>query len=145
MTGASLDGVLACLKDYRRLGVWLEVTTLVIPGINDSEEELRQLAAFIANELGRDVPWHISAFYPTYKMQDRPPTPVETLCLARDLGRQAGLNYVYLGNVNDPGAGDTICPDCGKTVIRRQRLQFMEIELTGNHCNYCRGNIAGIF
>ncbi len=144
VTGASLDGVLDCLRDYRRLGIWLEVTTLVIPGHNDSEEELRRIAAFISQDLGHDVPWHISAFYPTYKMLDRPPTPVATLRLARDLGHQAGLEYVYMGNVSDPGAGDTICPGCGKTVIRRQRLQFLETKLTGNRCNYCKREIAGI-
>ena len=144
VTGASLDGVLDCLRDYRRLGIWLEVTTLVIPGHNDSEEELRQIAAFIAEELGRDVPWHISAFYPTYKMLDRPPTPLATLRLARDLGRQAGLDYVYLGNVSDPGAGDTICPGCGQTVIRRQGLQFLETKLIDNRCEYCKHEIAGV-
>jgi pyruvate formate lyase activating enzyme len=144
VTGASLDGVLDCLRDYRRLGIWLEVTTLVIPGHNDGEDELRQIAAFIADELGRDVPWHISAFYPTYKMLDRPPTPAATLYLARDLGRQAGLNYVYLGNVNDPGAGDTICPGCGETVIRRNGLQFVETALTDNRCKHCQYEISGV-
>ncbi len=144
VTGASLNGVLDCLRDYRRLGIWLEVTTLVIPGHNDSEEELQQIATFIADELGRDVPWHISAFYPTYKMLDRPPTAAVTLSLARDLGRQAGLKYVYLGNVDQAGGGDTICPGCGQTVIRRQRLQFIATELTGNCCKYCQYEIAGV-
>ncbi len=144
VTGASLEGVLECLHDYRRLGIWLEVTTLVIPGHNDSEEELSQLASFIADELGRDVPWHLSAFYPTYKMLDRPATPTNTLYQARDVGRRAGLRHVYLGNVNDVGAGDTICPACGKTVIRRQRMQFVDTDLTGNRCNFCGYEIAGI-
>ena len=144
VTGASLDGVLDCLREYRRLGIWLEVTTLVIPGHNDSEDELRQIAAFIAEELGREVPWHLSAFYPTYKMLDRPPTPLASLHLARDIGRHAGLKYVYLGNVDDTGAGDTVCPSCGQTVIRRQGLKFIDTELTGNRCNYCRYEIAGV-
>jgi len=144
VTGASLQGVLDCLRDYRRLGIWLEVTTLVIPGHNDDEDELRQLAAFVAEELGVDVPWHISAFYPTYKMQDRPPTPVPTLYKARDIGRDAGLNYVYLGNVSDPGASDTTCPGCGRVVIRRHRLHFDETELTNNCCNHCKYRVAGI-
>ncbi len=144
VTGASIDGVLDCLRDYRRLGIWLEVTTLVIPGHNDSEEELRGIATFIAEELGPDVPWHLSAFYPTYKMLDRPPTPVASLILARNVGREAGLKYVYLGNVDDPGGGDTHCPGCGKTVIRRQRLKLVETELTDNCCNHCRYRIAGI-
>ena len=144
VTGASLHGVLDCLRDYHRLGIWLEVTTLVIPGHNDSEDELRQIAAFIAGELGRDVPWHLSAFYPTFKMLDRQPTPVTTLLLARDLGRQAGLKYVYLGNVDVGGAGDTVCPGCGKVVIRRRQLQCIETALTGNRCNYCRYEISGV-
>lgn len=144
VTGASLTGVLDCLRDYRRLGIWLEVTTLVIPGHNDSEEELRQIAGFIADELGPNVPWHISAFYPTYKMLDRQPTPASTLSLARDLGRRAGLEYVYMGNVNEAGAGDTICPGCGQTVIHRQRLQFLDTDLTGNCCSHCQYEIAGV-
>lgn len=144
VTGAALSGVLACLRDYRRLGIWLEVTTLVIPGFNDSKEELQKLSAFIVTELGEDVPWHVSAFYPTYKMLDRPPTPAATLYMARDIGRQAGLHYVYLGNLNDPGAGDTICPACGQTVIRRHRMHSLETELTGDRCNYCRHRIHGV-
>lgn len=144
VTGASLEGVLDCLRDYRRLGIWLEVTTLVIPGHNDSEDELRQIAAFIAKELGVEVPWHISAFYPTYKMQDRPPTPVSTLLLAREFGREAGLHYVYLGNASVPGAGDTLCPGCGQKVIRRERLQFIATELAGNSCNRCQARIPGV-
>ena len=144
VTGASLEGVLDCLRDYRRLGIWLEVTTLVIPGHNDSEDELCQIAAFIAEELGVEVPWHISAFYPTYKMQDRPPTPVSTLLLAREFGREAGLHYVYLGNASVPGAGDTVCPGCGQKVIRRERLQFIATELAGDCCSRCQARIPGV-
>jgi len=144
VTGASLEGVLECLRDYRRLGIWLEITTLVIPGHNDSEDELRQIASFISGELGAEVPWHISAFYPTYKMQDRPPTPLATLHLARDVGRQSGLHYVYLGNVNDPEAGDTICPGCGKAVIRRRGMQCIETAISARNCKYCRYEIAGV-
>ena len=145
VTGASLSGVLDCLLDYRRLGVWLEVTTLVIPGINDSEDELRELSIFIANELGPDVPWHVSAFYPTYKMQDRPPTSTATLHRAREIGREAGLHYIYLGNVSEPGASDTNCPGCGEVVIRRQRLQFFESHISNSCCRHCGHRIAGVF
>ena len=144
VTGASLDGVLECLKDYRRLGIWLEVTTLVIPGHNDSREELGRIAEFICGELGVDVPWHVSAFYPTYKMLDRPPTPLATLRMARDIGRTAGLHYVYLGNVNEPGAGDTVCPGCGQMVIRRRQLQFMEMAISDQKCKQCGHVIAGV-
>lgn len=145
VTGASLEGVLDCLRDYHRLGIWLEVTTLVIPGHNDSEAELGQIARFIADDLGPDVPWHLSAFYPTYKMLDRPPTPVATLYLARDIGRQAGLGYVYLGNIRDAGSGDTTCPQCGAIVIRRDGLQCTGVSLSGNRCRQCGGVIPGLF
>ena len=144
VTGASLDGVIECLKDYRRLGIWLEITTLVIPGHNDSRDELSRIANFISGELGVEIPWHISAFFPTYKMQDRPPTPLATLQMARDIGRQSGLHYVYLGNVDDLESGDTICPGCGKTVIRRRRLQCIETAISGQNCKYCQYKIAGI-
>jgi pyruvate formate lyase activating enzyme len=144
VTGASLSRVLDCLRDYRRLGIWLEVTTLIIPGINDSDTELRALATFVAQELGLDVPWHVSAFYPTYKMQDRPPTPVETLYRAREIGREQGLHYIYLGNVSEPGASDTSCPGCGKVVIRRQRLQFIESHISDSCCPCCGHRIAGV-
>nr|NIP48579.1 AmmeMemoRadiSam system radical SAM enzyme [Gammaproteobacteria bacterium]NIQ11126.1 AmmeMemoRadiSam system radical SAM enzyme [Gammaproteobacteria bacterium]NIR25418.1 AmmeMemoRadiSam system radical SAM enzyme [Gammaproteobacteria bacterium]NIY19027.1 AmmeMemoRadiSam system radical SAM enzyme [Gammaproteobacteria bacterium] len=144
ITGASLGGILDCLRDYKRLGLWLEVTTLVIPGHNDGDAELQQIATFIADELGPDVPWHVSAFYPTYKMQNRPPTPAETLLKARDIGRDAGLQFVYLGNSSAAGASDTICPGCGETVIRRNRLQYIESQLNGNRCKHCNHDIAGI-
>jgi pyruvate formate lyase activating enzyme len=136
--------VLECLKDYRRLGIWLEVTTLVIPGHNDSRDELRRIADFISGELGAEVPWHISAFYPTYKMHDRPPTSLATLLMAREIGRESGLHYVYLGNVNQADAGDTICPGCGQTVIRRRRLQFIEMAISDQQCQYCQHAIAGV-
>lgn len=144
VTGASLEGVLDCLRDYRRLGIWLEVTTLIIPGHNDSEDELKQMASFIASELGPEIPWHLSAFYPTYKMQDRPPTPISTLTMAKEIGRAAGLRYVYIGNVDEPGASDTICSGCGQVVIRRQRLQFSDAALTGACCKTCGLRVAGV-
>jgi len=144
VTGARLDGVLACLKDYRRLGIWLEVTTLVIPGHNDSDGELRQIAEYIAGELGPEVPWHVSAFYPTYKMLDRPPTPVETLHRAYRLGREAGLHYVYIGNVPGGGGEDTSCPHCGVAVIRRRGFSLVGRALQQECCAACGHGIAGI-
>jgi len=124
VTGASLEGVLACLRDYRRLGIWLEVTTLVIPGWNDDEDELRNLAGFIAGELGKEVPWHVSAFHPTYRMLDRPPTPAATLRRAAAIGMDAGLQHVYVGNLPIEGGEDTFCPHCRKMVIRRRGFQL---------------------
>lgn len=102
--GASLEQVLASLREYRSVGIWLEITTLVIPGLNDSEEELRNLARFIVDELGPQTPWHVTQFYPTFRLTDVPRTPVTTLRTARQIGIEAGLRYVYEGNV--PGEGE---------------------------------------
>jgi len=144
VTGATLEGVLACLRDYRRLGIWLEVTTLVIPGWNDETDELRRLAEFIAGQLGREVPWHVSAFHPTYRMLDRPATPVKTLQRAAAIGRAAGLQHVYLGNLPLAGGEDTFCPHCNATVIRRQNFQVLAQAVDNGHCRACGGAIAGI-
>jgi pyruvate formate lyase activating enzyme len=145
VTGASLQGVLECLKDYRRLGIWLEVTTLVIPGHNDSEADLQQTAEFIAGELGCSVPWHVTAFYPAYRMLDRPPTPLASLVKAREIGRQAGLEYVYIGNLVAAGGEDTFCPDCGTAVIRRRGFSLLGVDLQQNRCGQCGRELAGIF
>jgi pyruvate formate lyase activating enzyme len=105
------------LQRIRQLGIWLEVTTLVIPGINDDQAELHDVAGFIAEELGVETPWHISGFVPRYKMDDAQPTHVATLQLAQEIGLEAGLRYVYLGNV--PGEANTSCYNCGRLLIRR--------------------------
>lgn len=145
VTGASLDGVLECLKDYRRLGIWLEVTTLVIPGLNDSPAELRQIAEFIAGELGQEVPWHVTAFYPSYKMLDRPPTSPESLLKARAIGREAGLAHIYIGNVATADGEETLCPGCKAVVIRRQGFRLQEMVLDGNRCRQCGYELKGEF
>jgi pyruvate formate lyase activating enzyme len=144
VTGASLAGVLDCLKDYRRLGIWLEVTTLVIPGLNDSDDDLRGIAQFIAGELGRDVPWHVTAFYPTYRMLDRPPTPLASLVKAREAGVAAGLDYVYVGNVAGGEGEFTFCPGCGAAVIRRQGFRLLEVALDAGLCRQCGHELAGV-
>ena len=143
VTGATLAGVLACLRDYRRLGIWLEVTTLVIPGWNDDPDELRRLAGHIANELGREVPWHVSAFHPTYRMLDRPATPAGTLQRAAAIGGEAGLQNVYVGNLPVAGGEDTRCPRCGAVVIRRSGFRLMAMEVHEGRCRFCGGGIAG--
>jgi pyruvate formate lyase activating enzyme len=144
VTGATLEGVLACLRDYRRLGIWLEVTTLVIPGWNDQPDELRRLAEFIAGELGPEVPWHVSAFHPSYRMLDRPATPAGTLEQAAAIGREAGLHHVYLGNLPMTGGEDTFCPHCQATVIRRRGFRLLDRALDHGRCRACGGTIAGI-
>ncbi|ORJ62982.1 AmmeMemoRadiSam system radical SAM enzyme [Geothermobacter hydrogeniphilus] len=145
LTGASLDGVLETLKDYRRHGIWVEVTTLVIPGRNDDDDQLRGIARFIACELGCEVPWHVTAFYPTYKLLDAPPTPADTLRRARDFGREAGLLHVYTGNVHDPEGGHTFCSGCGERLIERRGFHVVAMRLEGGCCRQCGTRLAGLF
>ena len=97
--GARLEGVLESIINFRTLGIWIEITTLVIPGINDSDRELEQIAHFIAENVGAETPWHISRFYPTYKMIDRPPTPIAKVLRGVEIGQAAGLKFVYPGNI----------------------------------------------
>jgi len=144
ISGAALEPVLANLKLIQQLGIWLEVTTLVIPGLNDSDDELRWVARFLANELGPDVPWHISRFYPHYKMRDTPPTPTATLERAWQLGREAGLHYVYVGNVPGHDTESTRCPGCGTVVIERYGYQIGRRHLRNGACATCGTVIAGV-
>lgn len=141
--GARLEPVLSSLRAIRRLGIWLEVTTLVIPGINDDPMELRDAASFVAGELGVDTPWHISRFFPAYKMTQVPPTPVSKLQEAREIGLEAGLRYVYLGNVH--GGEDTLCRNCGSLLIRRSTYQILENRIpVGGRCPDCGIEVNGI-
>jgi pyruvate formate lyase activating enzyme len=142
--GATLQPVLDALIKMVQLGVWVEVTTLIIPGLNDSDEELRQIAGFVADELGPQVPWHISRFHPAYKMLDRPRTPVDTLHRAREIGHEAGLRYVYEGNVPGAGGEDTICPGCGRPAIRRLGYQILEYAVEDGRCEHCGAEIEGV-
>lgn len=144
VVGARLEGVLETIRDYRRHNIWIELTTLIIPGLNDGDAELRAIARFIADELGVDTPWHVSRFYPTYLMTNRPGTPVETLNRAYDIGREAGLRYIYLGNVTAPGREDTACPGCGEQLIRRSGFSVLANRLATGSCPACGTAIAGI-
>ena len=119
---AELPKVLDTIRTYRKLNIWIELTTLIIPGHNDSEEELRAIAKFIVNELGPQVPWHVSAFYPTYKLPDAPPTSPKTLKRAREIGLEEGLRYVYEGNIPGSDGEHTYCYSCKKPVIKRLRI-----------------------
>ncbi len=142
--GARLQPVLDNLKLLKARGVWLEVTTLVIPGLNDSDGELGEIAAFIAQELGAATPWHVSRFHPTYRLTDRPPTPVSTVLRAREIGLQAGLHYVYAGNIPGLGGEDTLCPACGATVIARSGFTVRRNRAVGGVCAACGAAIAGV-
>lgn len=144
VTGAHLAGVLECLSDYRRHGIWLEVTTLLIPGENDDREQVEGIARFIADTLGNDVPWHISRFFPQYKMTDHTATPPELLSDAVDIGLKAGLRYVYEGNIQG-GREDTVCPSCGSTVLRRRGFNTSPSCLNDGRCGACSTEIAGVW
>jgi ribosomal protein L37AE/L43A len=135
--GAPLQPVLDSLKVIRDYGIWLEVTTLVIPGLNDDPAELRDAARFIAAELGTRVPWHISRFYPAHNMTDRPPTPFKMLQRAKEIGAEEGLKYIYIGNVPSAVNEDTVCPDCGRTLIARSGFSVIANQVRAGHCPYC--------
>jgi len=142
--GARLQPVLDSLKLMKELGVWVEVTTLVIPGLNDSDDELRQIAIFIAEELGAETPWHVSRFHPTYKLTDRSSTPPGTLVRARQIGLDAGLRYVYTGNVPGSEGEHTFCYHCGQRVIGRWGFAITEYRLKDGRCDQCGTGIDGV-
>jgi len=142
--GARLQPVLDSLKKMVQQGVWVEVTTLVIPGLNDGQDELGEIADFIVQELGPQVPWHISRFHPTYQLLDRPATPIQTLHRAKEIGLAAGLHYVYEGNVPGAGGEDTVCPQCGQTVIHRFGFRILDTALHEGRCAHCGTTIDGV-
>jgi pyruvate formate lyase activating enzyme len=142
--GARLAPVLENLKLMREMGIWVEITTLVIPSLNDSEQEFEEIAKFIIS-LGQDVPWHISAFYPTYKMRNPPRTPASILHKAREIGLRKGLRYVYCGNIPGEEGEDTICPQCKRKVIERIGFRVLRNEVIKGECRYCHTKIEGIF
>jgi len=142
-----LQPVLDTLKYLvHETGCWTEITTLLIPGQNDSDAELKQLAAWVCKELGSDVPLHFSAFHPDWKMLDIPSTPAATLSRARDIAVKAGLHHVYTGNVHDTEGGSTFCPACRSKLIVRDWYDILDYRLTENgHCPDCGTAIAGRF
>jgi pyruvate formate lyase activating enzyme len=142
--GARLQPVLDNLKLMKRLGIWIEVTTLVIPRLNDSRAELHDAAGFVARELGPDTPWHISRFHPAWRMTDRPPTPLESLHRAHDIGREEGLRFIYIGNVPEEGGQDTICPQCGRALIHRDGFGELTNHVLEDHCPDCGTPVAGV-
>lgn len=143
VAGARLDEVCACIRDYRQRGIWIEITTLLIPGENDTREQMEGVASFVATDLGVDTPWHVSRFYPCHRMTDHPPTPVERLSLALDIGHRCGLRYLYVGNC--PGAEDTCCPTCGAVLIKRHGYQVTDMNIVNGQCQKCAMSIAGVW
>ena len=142
--GARLEGVLASIRKHKSLGIWIELTTLVIPAYNDSDEELSRLARFIADEVGPETPWHVSAFHPTYKLKDSHPTPAGTLMKAREIGLAAGLRYVYTGNIPGIDGEHTYCYNCKKPVIQRWGFGVTGYDIRDGSCAFCGARIDGI-
>jgi pyruvate formate lyase activating enzyme len=128
----------------RETDIWIEVTTLLIPGLNDSDEELRAIAAWLA-KVDPDMPWHVSAFHPDYHMQDRPRTAQRDLARAYEIGKQAGLHYVYVGNVMDADRESTYCPQCGEKLIQRHWYSVRELWRERGVCSKCGYAIAGVW
>ncbi len=144
--GGNIDNVLDTIRMVHEMGIWLEVVTLVIPGFNDSTEDLWDTSRFITS-ISPDIPWHVTAYHPDYKKQDSPPTPISTLQRAAEIGQEAGLKYVYAGNI--PGRvgslEDTHCPSCQKCLIKRVGYVVLENKITAGKCPFCGEVIAGVW
>ena len=141
--GARLEPVKRNIELMWGAGVWVEVTTLIIPGYNDSEVQLRGIAEFLAG-VSPDLPWHVSGFYPMYKLKDASPTGVEALRRGVHIGHEAGLKYVYAGNI--PGENeDTKCPECSEALVERSSYRVMKNSVVDGHCPKCGAAIAGVW
>lgn len=143
--GATLRPVLDAAVTAKSMGVWIEPTNLVIPTLNDSDDDFRKMAKWIVENLGRETPLHLSRFFPNYQMRNLPPTPAETLSRARDIATAEGLYHVYIGNISLPGAEDTYCPSCKKLLVERRGYEVLQNNITGNKCPACNTEIPGIW
>jgi pyruvate formate lyase activating enzyme len=142
MCGGKLQPVLDSIRHMHDVGIWIEVTTLVLPGKNDSMEQLKGIAEFIAN-IDKDIPWHISRFHPDYEFLNIEPTHIETLINAKAIGGNAGLRYVYLGNTIE--GNNTYCPDCKNLLIEREIFSIMQNNIKNSKCQKCNTKIQGVF
>lgn len=142
--GSRLEPVKNTLRLMKKKGVWVEVTTLLIPGLNDGRQNLSDLASFIAEELGPETPWHISRFYPQFKMTDRPPTSPELIKEARQIGLDKGLKYVYSGNLPGDEGESTFCSSCGETIVRRIGYRIDNIRIKNSACMHCGVVVEGL-
>ncbi len=142
--GVSKEIILNNIAEWHKRGIWVEVTTLLIPELNDSNDEIREIARFLAS-VSPDIPWHISGFYPMYKMTETSPTSIETLARAWNIGKEEGLRYVYMGNRPGYGGEETICPSCGTMLIDRYQFRLKENRLKNGTCPDCSTPIAGVW
>lgn len=141
---AELDGVLDSIAYMKGTGIWIEITTLIVPRMNDGEDELKDIAKFIAG-IGSDVPWHISRFHPQYKMADKPPTPIGIMRRAYEIGKAAGLKYVYMGNIPGDETENTFCWKCGEKLIERFGFSIGKNRIKNGACFKCGAKIDGVF
>jgi pyruvate formate lyase activating enzyme len=141
----ALEPVLDTIELVKSQGVWLEIVYLVIPTLNDSEEEIRDLARWTREHVGADVPLHFSRFHPEYRLRNLPPTPYETLDRCYRTAKAEGLEYVYVGNVPDHPGTNTSCAKCGKLLIRRQTYRIAEDHVRDGRCEFCSQSIPGIW
>ncbi|MFT4303473.1 MAG: AmmeMemoRadiSam system radical SAM enzyme [Candidatus Woesearchaeota archaeon] len=141
---ADLKPVLDTIKTIHKLGIWMEITTLIIPSKNDSENELKKIAEFIAG-IDCNIPWHISAFHPMYKMNDIPSTKLKILEKAFLIGKKAGLKYVYIGNVINNEKSNTYCSNCNKLLIKRDYFKAEFMKIKENKCSHCDFEIKGVW
>jgi pyruvate formate lyase activating enzyme len=137
-------GVMDTLRYMKDLGLWLEVTTLLIPTLNDDPKEIQEMARFIRNELGAETPWHLSRFFPHYRELEIPPTDVETLFSIRQAGLDEGLRYVYTGNVQGQKGESTYCPGCSRTLVERLGSRIVSYDIRDGHCPTCGYDVEGV-
>ncbi len=138
-----LQPILDSIKLMKKKKIWIEITTLIIPELNDSDEELQNIAQFISS-VGKDIPWHISRFYPDYNRENSYPTPLKTLRKAKQIGKNAGLKYIYIGNVG-PEDINTYCNNCKTLLIKRSYFGIIENKITENKCPKCHTQIEGVW
>ncbi len=145
-THTHIKQVLKTIEEIYKRKKWLEITTLLIPKLNTSKKDLRFIARFIKN-LSPDIPWHVSSFYPHYKLTHLPPTPLETLLKAYEIGKEEGLNYVYTGNIPNTDTESTYCPNCGTLLIKRKGFstEIKDLDIKSGKCKKCGTRIAGVW
>lgn len=140
-----LDVLLKGLMIYKKKGVWLEITNLVVPTLNDDMKVIKNMCIWIKDNLGPDVPLHFSRFWPTYKLKNLYPTPLETLTEARDIAMGIGLKFVYIGNIPEHPSNNTYCPSCKKLLIERKGYSIIQNNIRNSSCRYCSERIAGVW
>ena len=140
-----LKPVLDTLLTLKKEGIWFEIVYLVVPTLNDSEEEIRDMCKWVVQNLGKNVPVHFSRFHPQYKLRNLPATPKKTLDMAYKIGLEEGINYVYVGNLPGHKGESTYCPSCKKTIIKRIGYTILEINISNGKCDFCGTEIAGVW